>query len=512
MKTVFLAILLLGGLHNFVEAQLITHWVNPNGEATGTFGKSLDLNHSFAIIGDPKASGATDSTGEAYIYDLKNLSSKPVLILDPSDLANNDRFGSAVALTDSFAFVGAERVDYADSTDLGRVFIYKYQNGKWDYYSELSVPDTLSSGMRFGAALAADKNHLLVGAPGAANYDGIQQIGMAFLYTLKNGKWTYTENLYRSLPVEREHYGYTVDIHDSISVIGMLGYGLSPKPDEAHVFTKYPSQEYWRHSFALSEQNSRYNQHYGIAVAAYGDRVFVGADEDEVAGDTLNTYGLVYVYRDSSGTWVKQDTLGPASGRQSFEKFGIAMGIYKNTAAIGAVDKDSYGAVYIFNYTHGNWQQTDYLPHPDPPVNPKAYSAFGSAVKMNNSFLIVSDPTHQTKNGIYGGTVYVYDSNSLITSIHKTPVHQPGKIHLSPAYPNPFNPSTNIRYKLNQTAHVHIDIYNILGQKVATLKNDRESAWIHLLSWKPEHLSSGVYFIKLHASNQIMVEPVTYLK
>jgi hypothetical protein len=511
MKTIFLAMLLLGGMYNCVEAQLISHWINPNGEATGTFGESVDLNSSYAIVGDPKASGTSNASGAAFIYDLKHLDSKPVMALKPSGVTQDDHFGSAVAITDTFAFIGAERADYADSTDLGKVFIYKYQNGKWNYNSELSVPDTLSSGMRFGAALAADKNHLLVGAPGTANYDGVQQIGMAFMYTLHNGKWVYTENLYRSLPVEREHYGYTVDVSDSISVIGMLGYGISPKPDEAHVFTKYTSQEYWRHSKALSEKNSYWNDNYGIDVAAYGDKVFVGADEDEFEGDSKSTYGLVYVYKDINGSWIKQDTLGPSDG-QSFEKFGLAMAVDSNTAIIGAPDKNSNGAVYVFNYAYGHWKQTDYITHPDPPTDPNAYSSFGSVLAMNDNFLLVSDPTHANVNGTVAGTVYLYNSKSLITSVEKNIVKQPRRMQLMPAYPNPFNPSTTIRYKLNNSSTIQIDVYNNLGQKVATLVNQKQSAGNHQLTWKPQNLSSGIYFIKVRTHNQIMVQPVTYYK
>lgn len=80
----------------------------------------------------------------------------------------------------------------------------------------------------------------------------------------------------------------------------------------------------------------------------------------------------------------------------------------------------------------------------------------------------------------------------------------PATYSLMQNYPNPFNPSTNIRYALPQTAHVTVRIYNLLGQEVALLKDEIETAGGHQAVWLGKNnigqsVSSGVYFYRLEA-------------
>ena len=72
----------------------------------------------------------------------------------------------------------------------------------------------------------------------------------------------------------------------------------------------------------------------------------------------------------------------------------------------------------------------------------------------------------------------------------------PKKFDFGNAYPNPFNPTTKFDFALPQPADVNIEVFNVLGQKVATLKNsERMNAGYHSLSFDGDNLSSGVYLI-----------------
>ena len=64
-------------------------------------------------------------------------------------------------------------------------------------------------------------------------------------------------------------------------------------------------------------------------------------------------------------------------------------------------------------------------------------------------------------------------------------------------YPNPFNPQTRIVYYLPGSAHVELNIYNSLGQKVAVLVNGLQSVGTHELNWNAYGLSSGVYIYQI---------------
>ena len=77
----------------------------------------------------------------------------------------------------------------------------------------------------------------------------------------------------------------------------------------------------------------------------------------------------------------------------------------------------------------------------------------------------------------------------------------PGVYSLDQNYPNPFNPSTTIRFAVPVATHAVLTIYDILGQRVATLVDDEIEAGTHAVQWSPEGLASGVYLYRLEAGN-----------
>jgi len=82
----------------------------------------------------------------------------------------------------------------------------------------------------------------------------------------------------------------------------------------------------------------------------------------------------------------------------------------------------------------------------------------------------------------------------------------PSETYLRSNYPNPFNPSTTIRYSLAETSPVEISIYNILGERVATLLKNQQNAGSYEVLWqgindRGQTVSSGVYLCVLKAGS-----------
>ena len=75
----------------------------------------------------------------------------------------------------------------------------------------------------------------------------------------------------------------------------------------------------------------------------------------------------------------------------------------------------------------------------------------------------------------------------------------PTEFTLSNNYPNPFNPSTQIRFEIPETAEVSIKVYNIVGQQVATLVNGQMRAGFHSATFEADNLASGLYIARLTA-------------
>ena len=73
---------------------------------------------------------------------------------------------------------------------------------------------------------------------------------------------------------------------------------------------------------------------------------------------------------------------------------------------------------------------------------------------------------------------------------------------LAQNYPNPFNPTTRIKFYLKESSKVKLDIYNLIGQKVAELVNQELSSGFHEVEFNGAGLASGVYIYRLNAGNK----------
>ncbi|TVQ67177.1 MAG: T9SS C-terminal target domain-containing protein, partial [Balneolaceae bacterium] len=76
-----------------------------------------------------------------------------------------------------------------------------------------------------------------------------------------------------------------------------------------------------------------------------------------------------------------------------------------------------------------------------------------------------------------------------------------GVFALDQNYPNPFNPTTQIRYHLPADADVRLTVYSILGERIATLVNERQQAGAHEVMLDASHLASGVYIYRIEAGD-----------
>ena len=111
--------------------------------------------------------------------------------------------------------------------------------------------------------------------------------------------------------------------------------------------------------------------------------------------------------------------------------------------------------------------------------------------------------------GVYGNTHQASLSSISTTLPFK---EAPESAQLFYAYPNPFNPVTTINYGLPEFARVRLEVYNVLGQRVATLVNSEQAAGYHSVQFDGQRLASGVYIYRLQTGENVFTRKMVLVK
>jgi len=86
------------------------------------------------------------------------------------------------------------------------------------------------------------------------------------------------------------------------------------------------------------------------------------------------------------------------------------------------------------------------------------------------------------------------------------------KDELLSCYPNPFNPTTNIRFKLTANSHVSLKIYDILGRVIITLLDGQRAPGVHTVAWDGSRFASGMYLVRLEFPGKVLTQKLLLMK
>jgi hypothetical protein len=105
----------------------------------------------------------------------------------------------------------------------------------------------------------------------------------------------------------------------------------------------------------------------------------------------------------------------------------------------------------------------------------------------------------------------------VITEVEQPHELLPTDFRLEQNFPNPFNPTTRIRFALPQKSKVRLTLYDTLGREVITLVNDERQAGIYAIDWNGldsagQRAGSGVYFFRIEAGEFVQTRKLTLIK
>lgn len=202
---------------------------------------------------------------------------------------------------------------------------------------------------------------------------------------------------------------------------------------------------------------------------------------------------------------------GVLNGKRILNDTTVQVFLKSNWKYTGSNGDNYYG---IFNeYAFGNHTTKEFLPgetligHPG-----EAYGLISDMYySPSKSYAIV----FITNGGSWGDGKYsgwynieedMYKTcfselNNLTTGINKGLNSAPEQFKLEQCFPNPFNPSTNISFKVPFSSNVILKIYDIMGKEISTLVNEEKKPGNYVVNYNSSGISSGVYFYNLRADN-----------
>ncbi|MHB8579047.1 MAG: T9SS type A sorting domain-containing protein [Ignavibacteriaceae bacterium] len=173
--------------------------------------------------------------------------------------------------------------------------------------------------------------------------------------------------------------------------------------------------------------------------------------------------------------------------------------------------KTLIGAQYKLKLTNGNltvWQNLNMQNQGFPSC---FYSAESNSINNQNNNIDTIFLQFQSEDFIWG-TVSKYAYIDIIGDIKKLDSNIPKEFKLSNAYPNPFNPTTKIRFDIPRTSQVNLTVYDILGREVEILVDKAMMPGSYEVTFNGNHFASGVYFYGIHAGNFVQAKKLILMK
>ncbi len=143
---------------------------------------------------------------------------------------------------------------------------------------------------------------------------------------------------------------------------------------------------------------------------------------------------------------------------------------------------------------------------------PGTYNYMGSAgtypgtVEDSDCFPIIKLPGDASPNHNQGWSVSGWNENTDASSI------QHSSFGIQYSYPNPFNASTALSFKLQTAGYIKLAVYDISGREIALLAEGLFPAGTHQAEWDASGMGSGVYFAKLTADNTVHTQKLLLVK
>ena len=118
-------------------------------------------------------------------------------------------------------------------------------------------------------------------------------------------------------------------------------------------------------------------------------------------------------------------------------------------------------------------------------------------IKDQNTWSLINPNTGEEIILVDSGELQIDGNPHEFNLSRKSKEDVPNVFTLNPAFPNPFNPSTQISYFVPKESMIDISVYDISGRLIETLVNELKNYGPHSIMWNASSQASGVYFVRI---------------
>ncbi|NQT98001.1 MAG: S8 family serine peptidase [Candidatus Marinimicrobia bacterium] len=133
-------------------------------------------------------------------------------------------------------------------------------------------------------------------------------------------------------------------------------------------------------------------------------------------------------------------------------------------------------------------------------------------IQVREALMMTADQADHPDTAYGYGIIDVWAAINFTNFDTTDPEELPQKFGLLPAYPNPFNPATNLTIHLDQDGVITLEIINLRGQLVTALRHEWLTAGEYTIQWNGSNYSSGIYFARLKQGDQTETRKLILIK
>jgi hypothetical protein len=150
--------------------------------------------------------------------------------------------------------------------------------------------------------------------------------------------------------------------------------------------------------------------------------------------------------------------------------------------------------------------------NPDYSIRLANMDAWDAEMGFNRlSHLLVVDSGHPPES--FSGTLeFVPFGTSTSIDDKSTGFQSPSGIELHQNFPNPFNPTTEISFRLAVASNVKLSVFDLLGREVALLVNEKKAPGTHQVTFDASTFSTGIYLYQLQTATDMITKTMILLK